>query len=201
MPIGDATSDTTNALDSSETQGACAMSETNTGFPEASRPYVEAIEKRLGRLPNIHANMATSPTVIAAYAGLTGGVAKHATFDTRTREAIALAVGNQDGCDYCQAAHAASGRRAGLTEEQILQIRSGEVAFDPKLAALLEVARAAVATVGTVPQALRANAIAAGWSAGDLDELFAHIAVNLFTNYFNHYAGTELDFPPAPPLT
>lgn len=176
------------------------MSENNTRFPDDSRPYVEAIEKRMGRLPNIHANMASSPAVIAAYAGLTGGVAKHATFDTRTREAIALAVGNQDGCDYCQAAHTVSGRRAGLTEEQILQVRSGEVAFDPKLAALLEVARAAVAAVGTVPETVRANAAAAGWTDAELKELFAHIAVNLFTNYFNHYAGTQLDFPPAPPL-
>jgi len=27
-------------------------------------------------------------------------------------------------------------------------------------------------------------------------EIIAHIAMNLFTNYFNHIAGTVIDFPP-----
>lgn len=39
----------------------------------------------------------------------------------------------------------------------------------------------------------------AGWSTEQLAELFAHVPVNLYTNYFNHYAGTELDLPPVPP--
>ena len=113
----------------------------------------------MGKLLNIHAGMAHSPAVIGAYAGIGTAIAAHGTFDARTREAIALAVGNQNGCDYCQAAHTLSARRAGLDDGQILQIRAGE-----------------------------------------LSEAFAHIAANLFTNYFNHYAGTELDLPPAPEL-
>lgn len=176
------------------------MSTDMTQFPEASRPFAEQFERRTGRLLNIHAGMAASPVVIAAFAGLTGGVAKHATFDTATREAIALAVGNQDGCDYCQAAHTVSAKRTGLTDQEILQIRAGEVTFDTKLAALLEVARTAAANTGTVTPEIRENAPAAGWSEEDLQELFAHLAVNLYTNFFNHYAGTELDFPAAPPL-
>lgn len=31
--------------------------------------------------------------------------------------------------------------------------------------------------------------------------MFAHLAANLFTNYFNRYARTELDVPAAPALT
>ncbi|MBT2502886.1 carboxymuconolactone decarboxylase family protein [Curtobacterium sp. ISL-83] len=177
------------------------MSTDMTQFPEASRPFAEQLERRTARLLNIHAGMAASPAVIAAFAGLSAGVAKHATFGTATREAIALAVGNQNGCDYCQAAHTVSAKRAGLTDEQILQIRAGEVTFDPKLAALLEVARAAAANTGTVPAEVRDHASAAGWSDEELQELFAHLAVNLYTNFFNHYAGTELDFPSAPSLT
>lgn len=172
-----------------------------TQFPEASRPFAAQLERRSGRLLNIHAGMAASPAVIAGFAGLSGGVAAHSTFDARTREAIALAVGNQDGCQYCQAAHTVSATRAGLTENQILQIRSGEVTFDGKLAALLEVARDAAANTGAVAPAVRDNALTAGWTTNELRELFAHIAVNLFTNFFNHYEGTELDFPAAPALT
>ncbi|WP_416346350.1 carboxymuconolactone decarboxylase family protein [Arthrobacter sp. MI7-26] len=36
-----------------------------------------------------------------------------------------MAAGNQNGCDYCQATHTLSARRAGLNDEQILAIRAG----------------------------------------------------------------------------
>lgn len=168
--------------------------------PTGSRPYAEKFQRRMGRLLNIHAGMANSPTVIGAYSGISDAIAAHGTFDARTREAIALAVANQDGCDYCQAAHTVSGRRAGFTDDQIVAIRAGEVEFDPKLAAITELAREAVANVGHVSEQLWEAARAAGWSDDELAEAFAHIAANLFTNYFNHYAGTERDFPPAPVL-
>jgi len=34
-----------------------------------------------------------------------------------------------------------------------------------------------------------------GVSDGEIVEILAHIGLNLFTNYFNHVAGTEIDFP------
>ena len=46
----------------------------------------------------------------------------------------------------------------------------------------------------------RQRALAAGGSEDDLEGLFAHIAADLFTNYRNRYAGTELGFPPAAAL-
>ena len=41
-------------------------------------------------------------------------------------------------------------------------------------------------------------ALAAGWTTDQLAELYAHVAANQFTNYFNHYNGTDLDIPAAP---
>ena len=40
----------------------------------------------------------------------------------------------------------------------------------------------------------------AGYTDGQVGEIVANVALNLFTNYFNHVAGTELDFPAAPDL-
>lgn len=134
---------------------------------------------------------------MAVYSAMADAIAEYGTFDARTRETIALAVGNQNDCEYCQAAHTASARRAGLTDEQILQVRTGEISFDARLAAIAEMARNAAGDTGNVAPAVRQNALEAGWSEAQLEELFAHIAANLYTNYFNHYAGTELDFPPA----
>jgi alkylhydroperoxidase family enzyme len=36
---------------------------------------------------------------------------------------------------------------------------------------------------------------AAGFSDGEITEVIAVIAINIFTNYFNHIARTEIDFP------
>lgn len=169
-------------------------------LPAASGPFAEQLRRRMGCLLGIHRKMTASPVVVAAYAGIRAAIAEHGTFNARTGETIALAVASQNGRDYCQAAHTASARRAGLSGELILQIRSGDIPCDPKLAALADIARRAAAQTGYVPDALRAHALETGWSAAGLEELFAHIAANLYTNYFNHYAGIELNFPPAPPL-
>lgn len=82
--------------------------------PEKSQEIAARFEKRMGRLMNIHAGMAHSPVVIAAYEGITQAVGRLGTFDARMKETIVLAVGNEDGCDYCQSAHTISAQRAGL---------------------------------------------------------------------------------------
>ncbi len=168
--------------------------------PEGSQEIAARFEKRMGRLMNIHAGMAHSPAVIAAYEGITQAVRRLGTFDARTRETIALAVGNEDGCDYCQAAHTISAKRAGLSEAETIAIRSDRIDFDRRLASMATVAREAARNTGTVTDEAWQGALDAGWSEADLSEAFAHIAANLFTNYFNHYAGTPLDIAPAPAI-
>ncbi|HEX6401551.1 MAG TPA: hypothetical protein VF003_00025 [Pseudonocardiaceae bacterium] len=38
------------------------------------------------------------------------------------------------------------------------------------------------------------------WRAPRLTEAFAFLALTVFVDYFTHYAHTELDVPPAPPV-
>jgi AhpD family alkylhydroperoxidase len=168
--------------------------------PEQTRPTLEALKKRMGKLLNIHAGMAHSPVVLAAYAGVQEAITRHGSFDGRTREAIALAVGAVDRCGYCQSAHTLGGKAAGLEPDQMLAIRAGHPTGEDKLDTLLAVLREAAADVGTVQDSTWEQAKAAGWSDEELAEAFAHLVVNLFTNYFNHYVGTELDVPAAPAL-
>lgn len=169
--------------------------------PQASRDTLAGLGKRMGKVLNIHAGMAHSPVVIHAYAGMSAAVREHGTFDPRTRETIALAVGNANGCEYCQSAHTVSAKAAGLSEEQTIAIRQDTIDFDPKLAAIAAVARQISANEGTVDDATWAQALDAGWTNEQLAETFAHVAVNIYTNYFNHFAGTELDVPQAPQLS
>ncbi|MDP9392949.1 MAG: carboxymuconolactone decarboxylase family protein [Actinomycetota bacterium] len=168
--------------------------------PDAARDGLEALRRKFGKVMNIHAGMAHSPVVLAVYQGMQQAIAEHGSFDARTREAIALTVGAVNSCTYCQSAHTAAAKAAGLSVEDTLAIRAGSVDFDPRLSALLAVAREIAGERGEVHDRTWDTALDAGWSDEQLAEAFAHVAVNLFTNYFNHYAGTDLDVPAAPGL-
>jgi len=78
--------------------------QTLDSVPEQTRATLQKLARRSGALLSIHAEMASTPVVLAAYAGLSDAVA--------SRAAIALAVGAVDGCDYCQAAHTAGGQES-----------------------------------------------------------------------------------------
>lgn len=168
--------------------------------PEDSRDRLKALEAKFGKVLNIHGEMAHSPVVLQSYAALQDVITDHGTIDARTREAIALAIGNVDHCTYCQSAHTVAGQAAGLSEEQTVAIRENRVDFDPKLAALLAVAREASGNVGEVDDRTWQSALDAGWTDTELTELSVHVTLNLFTNYFNHLVQTELDLPAAPGL-
>jgi len=78
---------------------------TTADAPEQSREALRGLERRLGRVLNIHAEMAHAPVVLAAYQGIQQAIAKHGSFGPQTREAIALAVSAVNECAYCQSAH------------------------------------------------------------------------------------------------
>ncbi|MFI7482088.1 carboxymuconolactone decarboxylase family protein [Kocuria sp. M1R5S2] len=168
--------------------------------PEPVREELSALKEQFGKVLNIHGAMAHSPVVLQSYVALQQVIGDYGTFDAATRESVALAVGNVNECTYCQSAHTAGAKAAGLSEAQTVAIRNHEVDFDPRLDALLAVAREATGRQGTVAEATWQAALDAGWTDAELAELSAHVTLNLFTNYFNHMIGTDLDVPAAPGL-
>ncbi len=157
------------------------------------------VEKKMGLVPNIIATMANSPAVAQAYLGFSQSLST-GKLSARLREQIALVVGETNNCGYCLAAHTALGKGVGLTEGETCDARRAE-ATDDKERAALQFARTIVSERGWVSdedvQAVRQ----AGYDDGQIAEIVANVALNIFTNYFNHVAGTEVDFPVAPELT
>lgn len=168
--------------------------------PQGARERLQALQAQFGKVLNIHGEMAHAPVVLAAYTGIQDAIGEHGTFDAATQEAIALAVGNTNDCGYCQSAHTQGAKAAGWSQEDTIAIRNGGIDADPKLTALLNVARAIARTGGDVDEATWTRAHDAGWTDTELTELFTHVILNIFTNYFNHYAHTDLDLPAAPGL-
>jgi uncharacterized peroxidase-related enzyme len=157
---------------------------------------LDAVQAKLGVLPNMFRTLAHTPVALDAYMQLSGVTAK-GKLNAKQREQIALAVGEANDCGYCIAAHGAIGKLAGLSEAQIMQARNGE-ADSPRDAAVLTLARRIVETRGHVPTAELDAFKAAGFDDAAILEVLANTVLNIFTNYTNHIAGTEIDFPVVP---
>jgi len=165
---------------------------------DRARPLLDAVKHRLGLVPNMTRAMVNSPAALDGYLQFSGALAR-GTLPAKVREQISLAVAQANGCDYCLAAHTTVGKAIGLTPDQVRDARLGG-AVDTRTDALLKFARRVVETRGKVADADLAAVRAAGWDDGAVAEVVAHVALSLFTNYFNNVAGTDLDFPKAPAL-
>jgi uncharacterized peroxidase-related enzyme len=137
--------------------------------------------------------MANSPAVLQGYLAFSNALSK-GNLSPKFREQVALAVSEINDCQYCLAAHSAIGRSVGLSEEAIGDSRRGE-SPDTKEATALAFTRNVVENRGWVSEEDVAKLRKVGFSQGDIVELIANISLILFTNYFNHVAETEIDFP------
>lgn len=165
--------------------------------PAAAQPLLEAVKKQLGSAPNLFRITATSPAALEGYLSLNGALAKGA-LDAATRERIALAVAEVNGCRYCLAAHTYLGKNvAKLGDAEIAANRNGR-SSDPKADAAVSFARKVTLDRGAVTDADFARVRGAGYSDAEIVEIVAHVALNTLTNYINEVFGTEVDFPAVP---
>ena len=164
-----------------------------------TKELFDSVKANIGTVPNAIKLLAHSPTglqgVLQFYGALSGG-----TLDAATRERIALAVANVNGCDYCNGSHTAIAKSLKLSDDEIEANRRGHssdtqanvaVAFARKVA----VTRADV-TEGDV-QALRE----AGYSEAQIVEIVLNVAYNVLTNYVNEAFKTDIDVPRVAPAT
>ncbi len=152
-----------------------------------------AIEGKVGMVPNLYRVTGNQPAVLAALLGLGEGLGK-GSFDAKTREAIALTVAGVNTCDYCASAHSAISASLKVPQAEITNRLNGH-SDDPRLDAILTFASAVTEAQGRVSDADLAAARAAGLTDGDIVEVVGNVVANIFTNYLNHVADTEIDFP------
>jgi len=72
-----------------------------------------AIQSQLGVVPNFLKIFANSPAALRSFLGFYS-IAHEGTLDGLTRERIALAVAQQNSCEYCVSAHTATRQKSGL---------------------------------------------------------------------------------------
>ena len=162
--------------------------------PAAAQPLLEGAKKQLGVVPNQFRVIANSPAALEGYFGLNGALQKGA-LDPKTRERIALAVAEINGCGYCLSAHTYMGKNlAKLDDAEITANRSG-ASNDPKAAAAVRFAAKVVRERGHVSNPDLQAVKAAGFDDAQIVEIVLHVALNTLTNYVNEVAKTAIDFP------
>lgn len=162
--------------------------------PVASQPLLEAVNKQLGSVPNLFRVVGNSPAALEGYLGLNGALGK-GKLEAKTRERIALAVAELNGCDYCLSAHSYLGKNlAKLDDAEMAANREGG-SSDAKADAALRFASKVVVARGHVTDADVQAVKAAGFDDATVMEIVLHVALNTLTNYVNEVAKTEIDFP------
>lgn len=162
-------------------------------LPAASQPILDSVEKALGVVPNLHKVIALNANTLAGFAGLGGGVNK--TLDVKTRERIALAVAQINGCDYCLSAHTYLGLNlAKLDAAEIALNRQGR-SGDPRADAAVRFAAAVAEHRGQVSDTDLSAVRLAGFTDADIVAIVGIVVENFFTNFINNVAETAIDFP------
>jgi len=168
--------------------------------PDAIKALYEEIEKKKGNmLLNIFRAMGNSPKTLGAFINLQDASAR-SSLSPQVRELLSLYIAEYNGCHYCQAAHYGIAKNMlHIEESDIIAARKGE-ARDEHLRAILRFTKAILDNHGQVDNATIEALRKQGSSDAELCDIILLISLNIFSNYFNNVAQTDLDFPEAPKL-
>ncbi|MBT6138771.1 MAG: peroxidase-related enzyme [Rhodospirillaceae bacterium] len=166
---------------------------TQSAATSEQNALLEAIQNKLGMVPNFLAVLANSPEALQAFLGL-HGISEAGRLAPQTRERIALAVAQDNSCEYCVSAHTAIGRKAGLSASEIMANRAG-TSEDTKAAAAVVFAQALNSHLGEVTSAEFDAVRRAGYDDGEIVEIITHVGMNILANLIGKASQVDIDFP------
>ncbi|MFI6594829.1 carboxymuconolactone decarboxylase family protein [Nonomuraea sp. NPDC050536] len=157
--------------------------------PEVAR-LLDAVQAMTGLTPNLAKAMANSPAVLRAYLEFAGAL-QRGGLSAADRERIALLVAQHNAADYGLSAHTYVGTKvAGLTEREAVRARRGGDAHP-----VLAFAAALLMRRGHITDEELRAAREGGLSDTHLAEIVAHVAFNVFSDYFTNAARVAIDWP------
>jgi uncharacterized peroxidase-related enzyme len=162
--------------------------------PLDAQPLLQAVKKQLGVVPNLFRLVASSPAALEGYVGMLGALGKGA-LPAPTRERIALAVAEVNGCAYCLSAHTYLGRNVAKLDDAEMSANRNGASNDPKADAAVRFATKVAQMRGHVSDEDLQTVRSAGYTDAQVIEIVQHVALNTWTNYVNEVAKTDIDFP------
>lgn len=164
---------------------------------ENNQAIFDQLEKGVGFVPNLFATYAYNETALGDYLAFSN---RKTTLSTKEKEVINLVVSQVNNCLYCLSAHTAIGKMNGFTDEQILEIRTGEVSFDAKLDALARFVQNSVVNRSKPDQEVTENLLSAGYDKANLIDILLVIGDKTISNFLHGTTQIPVDFPVAPEL-
>lgn len=150
------------------------------------QPIFDKLTHVFGQLPNFFGVMARVPDALTHFLPLYSAVIDQGSVQAKYKELAYLKTAQINGCEYCFRAHSASGKKSGVTEDQIkaLTFFGRSNAFDEKEKAVLlyaeRVTRGASAIRAGALQELKLH-----FTDDQIVELTLTISIANFTNRFN----------------
>lgn len=159
-----------------------------------TKELFNAIEGKLGMVPNMMKTMGNSPAFLEGYLNLSNALSS-GSLGAKTGELIALTVAEANACNYCLSAHTYIGGNMLKIKNEVMAAARSARSDDPKTDAILKFALSLVKTRGHVDDADVTTLKTTGITEGQIGEIIGHVALNILTNYLNNTAQTTLDFP------
>ena len=159
----------------------------------ATKELLDLIQQRSGRIPNMVRLMANSPAALGAYLNFAGAF-RNAMLPAKLRDLIAVTVAETARCHYTLAAVSALARSGGRSASELAAARAAE-SEDPRIGVALRFAAKIVMQRGQLPASDVSALRDAGFSDGEVAEIIATVALNIYRSYFNLIARPEIDFP------
>jgi len=168
-----------------ETAPAISPISKESAAPEV-QPILEKLTHGFGKVPSFFGTMARVPEAFANFLPFYTAIIEHGTVERKFKELAYLKTSLLNGCEYCFRAHSASGKKNGVTEDQLksLAFFHRSPAFDAKEKAVILYAERVTRGASAIrPSAL--DELKQYFNDDQIVELTLAICVANFTNRFN----------------
>ncbi|PCI51817.1 MAG: carboxymuconolactone decarboxylase [Alphaproteobacteria bacterium] len=161
--------------------------------PEDTLPLFENSQKAFGMIPNLHAVMGASPSLLEAYQ-VVHGLFMKTSLSADEQTVIWQTINVEHECHYCVPAHTAVANMMGV-DKQISDALRDNTPLPEKLEALRDFTLKMLLKRGQVSEADVTEFLAAGYNQQNILEVILGLSQKVMSNYVNHVAGTPLDAP------
>ncbi len=146
------------------------------------------VEKKTGKPNHFFRAMANRPEVLKNFIPLYGAIVGPGSVERRLKELVYLSVSFANECAYCSAAHSATARKAGITDEELTSLRlEQDGPFSLPERAAIQYARELTRTADARDTR---DGLAEHFTSEQIVEITLIVAMANFTNRFNN--GLEL---------
>ncbi|MGJ8562811.1 MAG: carboxymuconolactone decarboxylase family protein [Alphaproteobacteria bacterium] len=165
-----------------------------TTAPEGSKALLVGSKKAFGMIPNLHAVMAESPSLLEAYKTV-GDLFQNAGFDKDELTVVWQTVSVENACHYCVPAHTSIAHSMGVDKAITDALRNDTPLPNARLEALRDFTLSVVRDRGVVVDKTVNAFLDAGYTKANILGVILGYSQKVMSNYTNHFADTPIDLP------